>query len=94
MAAACPPTPPAVVNRVEADYPDFARTAHLEGTAIARIDLDASGKVVKVSIQKSSGTAALDQAAIKASRESGYKAATDDCKPVASIYMMVVDFHE
>jgi protein TonB len=94
MPAACPPTPVAIVNRAEADYPDFARNNHIEGTAIAKIDIDASGKIVKTAIQKSSGNAALDQAALKASRESSFKAATEECKPVASVYVMVVDFHQ
>ena len=88
---ACPPTVASILQRVDVAYPDAARDAHLEGTAIAKVELDASGKVTKVSIQKSAGAGVLDQAALKAARDSTYKPATEDCKPIASIYVMVVD---
>ncbi len=92
MAAACPPTPPAVVSRVEADFPELARKMNSEGgTAIVKLDLDGSGKVAKSSVQKSAGNGALDAAAVKAARETSYKPATEGCKPVASVYLMVVD---
>ena len=56
MAAACPPTPPAIVSRVEADFPEIARRMNSEGgTAIVKLDLDGSGKVAKSSVQKSAG---------------------------------------
>ncbi len=92
MAATCPPTPPAVVSRVEADFPEFARKMNVEGgTAIVKLDLDGSGRVAKSSVQKSAGNGSLDAAAVKAARETSYKPATEGCKPVASVYLMVVD---
>ena len=49
--------------------------------------------MTKAAIQKSTGNAPLDGAALKAAREAGFKAATESCKPVASVYLMVVDLH-
>jgi len=88
----CPATPPSIVNRFDVEYPDEARAEHLEGTALAKVQLDADGKVVKVTIQKSAGSGILDKAAVKVAESSSYKAATSDCKPIPSIYIMVVDF--
>lgn len=88
---ACPPSPPAVVHRMDAEIPDAARNAHIEGTAVIKIDLDAAGKVVKSTVQKSSGNVMLDGAAMRAANGSAYRGATDGCKPVASVFLMVVD---
>ncbi|GAC1538024.1 MAG: hypothetical protein NVS2B17_11460 [Candidatus Velthaea sp.] len=89
----CPPTPAAIISRVEADMPEIAKAQHAEGTAIVKIDIDSNGKVSKAAIQKSAGNPALDNSGLKAARETGFKAATESCKPVASMYLMVVDFH-
>lgn len=95
MAAACPPTPAAIVSRVDAEFPEMAKLQHLDGgTAIVKISLDAAGKVVSTAVQKSAGAPILDQAAQKAARSTTYKPATDGCKAVASVYLMVVDMHE
>ena len=89
----CPSTPASIVNRYDVEYPDAARAEHLEGTALAKVSLDEHGKVVKVTIQRSAGSGVLDKAAVKVAESSTYKAAVgDDCKPTASIYVMVVDF--
>ena len=90
---ACPPTPPAILSRAEAEIPEIARQMHAEGTAIVKLEIDANGKVLKTSVQKSTGNAALDGAATKAGRETTFKAATESCKPVASVFLMVVDLH-
>jgi TonB family protein len=87
----CPATPPAITQRAEAEIPEIARQMHAEGTAIVKLELDANGKVTNAVIQKSTGNPALDRAAVKAGRDSSYKAATESCKPVASIFLMVVE---
>lgn len=88
---ACPATPPAITQRAEAEMPEIARQMHAEGTAIVKLDLDANGKVVKAAIQKSTGNTALDGAAMKAGRETGFKPATESCKPAPSVFVMVVE---
>ena len=80
--ADCPPTPVTIVSRADVAYPDSAREAHLEGTALLKIEVDAAGKPTRVTVQKSAGAGVLDQAATKAGRDSTYKPATDACKPV------------
>lgn len=89
----CPPTPAAIVQRAEPDIPEIARQQHAEGTAIVKLDIDASGHVTKAVVQKSAGHPALDQAALKSGRDTSFKAATESCKPVVSVYLMVVDLH-
>ena len=94
MPATCPPTPAAIVSRVDAEYPEMARVQHAEGTAIVKITIAATGKVANAAINKSAGNASLDSAAVQAAKSTGFKAATDECKPVSSVYLMVVDMHE
>jgi TonB family protein len=91
---ACPSTPASIITRYEVPYPDEARAEHLEGTALARVMIDPDGNVVKVIIQKSTGSGILDKAAETVAQNSKYKPATDDCKNVASIYIMVIDFKQ
>ncbi len=88
----CPATPPAITQRAEADMPEIARQMHAEGTAIVKLELDATGKVTKAVIHKSTGNPALDGAATKAGRDTGFKPATESCKPIPSVFLMVVDF--
>ncbi len=91
---ACPPTPAAIFQRVEPVYPEAARASHDEGSAIVKIEIDASGKVIKTTVQKSAGTPVLDAAATKAARLTTFKPATESCKPVASVYLMVFELRE
>ncbi|HEY7973202.1 MAG TPA: energy transducer TonB [Xanthobacteraceae bacterium] len=90
---ACPPTPPAIISRADAEVPEIAKQMHLEGTAIVKLEIDAAGRVLKSSIQKSTGNAVLDGAATKAGRDTSFKAATESCKAVSSVFLMVVDLH-
>jgi len=46
-------------------YPKMAVTRGIEGTVTLRIHVDASGSPIEVSIENSSGSALLDQAALK-----------------------------
>jgi TonB family protein len=93
MAASCPPTPAAIIERAPVDIPDLAKQMHQEGTSMIKVELDEKGKVIKTSVVKSAG-ASLDGAAIKAAKATSYKSATDECKAVASTFMMLVDMHE
>jgi len=93
MAASCPPTPAAIIERAPVDIPDIAKQMHQEGTSMIKVELDANGKVVKTSVLKSAG-ANLDGAAMKAARSTTYKSATEDCKTTASVFMMLVDMHD
>ena len=61
-----PVTPPSVVSYVEPDYPGRAMLDGTSGVVQVRITVNASGEVDAVSVSGSSGSAALDRAAVEA----------------------------
>lgn len=61
-----PVTPPSVVSYVEPDYPGRAMLDGTSGVVQVRITVNASGGVDAVSVSGSSGSAALDRAAVEA----------------------------
>lgn len=61
--------PPAVLGRVEPNYPESARQAGVEGTVVVRIEILPSGAAGNVEVYESSGSAALDRAALDAVRQ-------------------------
>lgn len=63
---------PALVHRVEPDYPRIARDAHLEGTVILAATVDVEGRVGDVKVLRSRGVI-LDQAAIEAVQQWRYE---------------------
>lgn len=50
------------------EYPDSARRARVEGTVLVRIDVDTGGGIVRCTVTGSSGSVALDLAALAAAR--------------------------
>lgn len=76
-----PPTPPAQVTDIQASvdissknmnpprYPPAAFRAGIQGEVILIIDVDASGNVTNVSVEKSSRNRDLDRAAMDAARK-------------------------
>ncbi|MBL6852521.1 MAG: energy transducer TonB [Alphaproteobacteria bacterium] len=74
-------------------YPDTARRLGQSGTVQLVIALDANGAVQSVTVQSSSGTISLDEAAVAWVREHWrYQPATRDGKPVASTVTAAVRF--
>lgn len=61
-------------------------------TAMVKVDLDENGRVLGVSTYASTGSLELDQAAMRAARESTYAPETRDCRPVAGSYLFKVEF--
>lgn len=57
---------PGILSKVDPVYPEAARKAGLEGTALLRIQISASGRPSDIEIARSTGHAALDQAAVTA----------------------------
>ncbi|KRG83436.1 energy transducer TonB, partial [Stenotrophomonas acidaminiphila] len=76
-----PPSPPAQVTDIQASvdissknmnpprYPPAAFRAGIQGEVILIIDVDASGNVTNVSVEKSSRNRDLDRAAMDAARK-------------------------
>ena len=48
------------------DYPDSALREGIEGSPLIRVEFDAEGRVIEAHIERSSGSAVLDQAALEA----------------------------
>lgn len=74
------------------DIPLGARPQGTNGTAEINVKLDAQGGVTGATIAQSSGNTSLDVVALGMARDSTYKAATHDCKAVASTYTFSVKF--
>lgn len=85
-----PYAPASVVDAITPTAPEGADDQ--TGTAQVRVDLAASGAVVKATIYRSAGNMLLDQAALRAARSSTYRAETKDCALVGGSYLFTVDF--
>lgn len=80
------------VEKAEADYPDIARQMGATGTAQIQVSLSETGKVLGVTVYKSTNNKALDKAAMDAARSSKFKAEVKDCTPTAGSYLFTVVF--
>lgn len=87
--AACanPNVPAHVLQAVDPAYPDSAAQAHVYGTVLIAVTLSETGAVVSTSISKSSGNAALDDAALHAAQTSSYAPDYVNCRPVGGTYI-------
>jgi Gram-negative bacterial TonB protein C-terminal len=88
---AVPDIPPAVIRAMEPDTPLAAMQAHITGRVDVLVSLDAAGHVVDASIATSASTL-LNEASVTAARNSTYRAALHDCKPVPSQYTFAVEY--
>lgn len=105
---AVPPTPlaPAPVSRIEppvidADYvanadafrpPPVSRRLGEYGTVLLRVTISAEGRASRVELLKSSGYPRLDEAAMNGARQTRFKPATRDGKPVEFAYNWPVKY--
>jgi periplasmic protein TonB len=78
------PSPPEIA-------PD-ARVSGTSGTALVKVQLDASGAVTETSVTQTSGNPSLDLVALAMARDARYAPALHDCKPIAGIYTFSVKF--
>jgi len=83
---ATPPPAAEVMPRAESlaqpTYPESARKAGIEGTAVVEVTISTDGTVLGCSLAKSSGNGLLDAAAIGAAQTSKYAPGLKDGKPV------------
>ncbi|MFM2131194.1 MAG: hypothetical protein RL646_397 [Verrucomicrobiota bacterium] len=70
--------PPSFVVREEPSYPARARRAGAEGRVVVRVAISAEGTVTALTVQESSGSALLDEAALSAARASRFSPASRD----------------
>ena len=73
-------------------YPPAAARAGIQGTVVLVIDVDASGNVTNVAVEKSSGNGDLDRAAMDSARRWRFKSAIANGQPAAGRIRVPVDF--
>ena len=74
--------PPSALSLIQPPYPEEARKAGAEGTAIVEVTIGADGAVLGCSLATSSGNSLLDAAAKGAAQGSKFAPGTIDGKPV------------
>jgi protein TonB len=87
-----PPTEPMAQDTPPPDYPPEYACKQIGGTTTLTVALAPNGYPVKVDIQQSSGTKALDDLAVTAVREWKFRPATLRGKPVSSRLQVPVTF--
>jgi protein TonB len=83
---------PVALFPIRPDYPMEARRAGREGLVVLRIHVAGSGRVTRVEVARSSGHAALDQAAALAVRRGVYSPARKDGRPAPGILELTCIF--
>ena len=82
-----------VTNPVQPDYPESARDLGLGAVTVnVKVTVGPSGNLIGASVYKSSGNMAIDQAALRAARESNYSPKLVDCQPTQGDYLFRADF--
>lgn len=82
-----PVTPPRVVSAAQPKYPSSARNAGVEGVVGVKMLVNASGKVEEAFVVRSSGNAALDEAAVAAVYKWRFSPAKDKFGQKAPCYV-------
>lgn len=82
---------PALIARVDPEYPALAQAAHLEGLVILEATVDTSGHVESVKVLRSAGL--LDRAAIDAVKQWQYSPLRLNGRPTPFVLTVTVDFH-
>ena len=82
-----PVTPPRVVSAAQPKYPSSARNSGVEGVVGVKMLVNASGKVEEAFVVRSSGNAALDEAAVAAVYKWRFSPAKDKFGQKAPCYV-------
>lgn len=83
-------TAPALVHRIEPEYPAIAVAAHLEGMVILEATVDGEGRVTEVRVLRSRGF--LDKAAIEAVKQWRYQPLTLNGQPTPFVLTVTLTF--
>lgn len=92
-ACSAPNVPASAVNVVSPSIPQSADYVG-ESQAQVRVTLQPSGAIQAVEIYRTAGNRMLDNEALRAARQSTYRAEIRDCVAVAGEYLFTVDFKE
>jgi TonB family protein len=80
-------------NAVTPDYPDSARELGLgDVTVMVEVTVGPTGALEAASVERSGGNMAIDQAALRAARESTYLPKIVNCAPTSGTYLFRADF--
>ena len=82
----------ATIEKYAPEMPEIAKEQGLSGSAQVEVNLSASGQVTAAKIYVSTGSTALDNAAIEAARRTTYTPKIVDCDRVPGSYLFRVDF--
>jgi len=75
-------TAPLLLYKKEPEYSEEARKAKYQGTVVLNVEVDASGQVMNIRVNRSLGLG-LDERAIEAVKQWRFKPGMKDGKPVA-----------
>jgi protein TonB len=84
-------TQPTLITKTEPEYSDDARKAHLQGTVILRIEVDAHGRAQNISVRRSLGLG-LDERAMDAVRKWLFSPGKVNGKPAVVEAFVEVNF--
>lgn len=87
-----PHTNAAVVRAAQPAYPAIAELLGDSGVAYVKVDLSPAGKVVGAAISRSSGSHALDKAALEATNATEFQPERINCLPTGGSYGFIVSF--
>ena len=87
-----PSRPPKVINWTDPPYPDHARQQGIEGTVVLRLIVSEEGLPGNIMVGRSSGHAALDQAAIAHVRKARFSPGLKEGQPVPMTISFRVKF--
>jgi protein TonB len=79
-------------GRVQPDYPQLAQDQQIQGDVTVRITVGSSGEVVAAEISSSSGNPLLDEAALKAAKDSRFKPPTANGVATQRDYLIIYTF--
>jgi protein TonB len=92
-ACANPNVEATVTNPVQPDYPESARDLGLGAVSVeVEVTVGPSGNLIDAKVYKSSSNMAIDQAALRAARQSTYSPKLVDCQPATGNYLFRADF--
>ncbi len=84
-------TAPSVLTKVEPDYSDEARKAHLQGSVVLRIDVNTRGMAQNIKVTQSLGLG-LDERAVEAVSRWRFRPAMQNGRPVVAPALVEVFF--
>jgi len=83
---------PEMIYQHAPDYPRFAKQAGIEGTVWVQALVSKNGSVLDARVGKSSGTKALDEAAVAAAKKNKFKPGIQNGRPIACWVSYAVEF--